>query len=78
MRSRHWVIWDLEGVVFVIGGAVLYEKLLPKCEELYLSYVFEEYQGDTFFPAFEDRFELEEVVASYPEFELRRYVRTQS
>jgi len=35
-------------------------------------------QGDAFFPAFEDLFELEEVVASYPEFELRRYVRIQS
>ncbi len=69
---------ELEGDVFVIGGAVLYKELLPECEEFYLSYVFEEYQGDAIFPAFEDQFKLEEVMASYPEFELRRYVRTQS
>jgi len=69
---------NLEGEVFVIGGAVLYEKLLPKCEELYLSYVFEEYQGDTFFPAFEDGFEMKKLLVSYPDFELRHYVRTQS
>jgi dihydrofolate reductase len=68
---------DVEGEVFLIGGAVLYEKLLPACEELYLSYVFEEYQGDTYFPSFEEWFELEEVVATYPEFELRRYIRNQ-
>jgi len=69
---------ELEEEVFVIGGAVIYEKLLPKCEELYLSYIFEEYQGDACFPAFEGQFELAEVVASYPEFELRRYVGKQS
>ena len=68
----------LEDGAFLIGGAVLYEKLLPKCDEFYLSYVFEEYHGDAFFPAFEDHFELKEVMASFPEFELRHYVRTQS
>jgi len=65
----------LQGDVFVIGGAVIFEELLPRCEEVYLSYVFEQYPGDTFFPAFEDQFEMAEVLASYPEFELRRYVR---
>ncbi|MCF6312502.1 MAG: dihydrofolate reductase [Verrucomicrobiales bacterium] len=69
---------DLRGEVFLLGGAMLYEKMLPQCEELYLSYVFEAYQGDAYFPAFEDRFDLAEVVASYPEFELRRYVRNLS
>ncbi|NOX99556.1 MAG: dihydrofolate reductase [Verrucomicrobia bacterium] len=68
----------LEEEAFLIGGAVLYEKLLPNCEEFYLSFIFEEYQGDAYFPAFEDQFELKEVLASYSEFELRRYVRTQS
>ncbi len=66
---------DLQGDVFLLGGAMLYEKLLPKCEELYLSYVFEEYQGDACFPAFEELFDLQEVMVSYPEFELRRYAR---
>jgi len=66
---------DLGGDVFVIGGAIIFEELLPRCEEVYLSYVFGQYQGDTYFPAFEDQFEMAEVLASYPEFELRRYVR---
>ncbi len=65
----------LKGEVFLLGGAMLYERLLPKCEELYLSYVFEAYKGDACFPAFEDSFDLQEVMAVYPEFELRRYVR---
>jgi len=29
---------DLKEEVFVIGGAVLYQELLPQCEQLYLSY----------------------------------------
>jgi len=65
----------LSGDVFLIGGAQLYEALLPECDELYLSYVYEAYEGDTTFPAFEDQFELAEVVEKFDAFELRRYVR---
>ncbi|MFK5924587.1 MAG: dihydrofolate reductase [Verrucomicrobiota bacterium] len=66
---------DLQGDVFLLGGAMLYQKMLAQCEQLYLSYVFAEYEGDAYFPDFEELFVLDEVMASYPEFELRRYVR---
>ena len=64
-----------EESVFVIGGAEIYRLLFPHCDEIYLSYVFEPHPGDTSLPGFEEDFELAEVMATYPEFEVRRYVR---
>jgi len=68
----------LGGDVFLIGGAQVYAALLPRCDEVYLSYIHEPYEGDTYFPPFEDQFELAEVVEKFDEFELRRYVRNWS
>ena len=59
----------------VIGGAEIYDLLLSRCDEIVLSLVRREYDGDTFFPAFEDQFHLEEIVESQEAFEARRYVR---
>jgi dihydrofolate reductase len=36
--------------VMVMGGASLYEQLLPKAERLYLTQVHAELEGDTWFP----------------------------
>lgn len=66
---------DFDGDVFVIGGGEIYAALLPSCDELLLSFVYEAYPGDTHFPKFEDEFELAEVVETFDAFELRRYVR---
>ena len=38
------------GEIFVIGGADLYETLLPVADALYLTIINREFQGDTFFP----------------------------
>ncbi len=35
---------------FVIGGAMIYKLLLPKCNKLYITEVEQEFEGDTFFP----------------------------
>lgn len=64
-----------EDQAWVIGGSEIYRLLIPRCEEIYLSYVFEDYEGDTFLPPFEEDFELAEVLAETAEFELRRYIR---
>jgi dihydrofolate reductase len=69
---------DLEGDVFLIGGAQIYAALLPRCDEVYLSYIYEAHEGDTYFPEFESDFQLAEVVEKYDAFELRRYVRNGS
>lgn len=61
--------------IFLIGGAQLYEALLPQCSELYLTLVKREVAGDAFFPAFEDEFELAEVLQESEDMEMRRYLR---
>lgn len=36
--------------VFIIGGGTIYEQALDKADELYLTLVHKEFDGDTFFP----------------------------
>ena len=66
---------DLSGDVFIIGGAQIYAALLDQLDEIIMTYVFDAYEGDTLLPEFEDGFEMREVLALTPEFEVRRYTR---
>jgi dihydrofolate reductase len=61
--------------IFVIGGAQVYADLLPQCDELFLTLVAGEHEGDAYFPPYEDLFELKEVLGSTDELEFRRYER---
>ena len=61
--------------LFVIGGAQLYQVLLPHCTEVLLTLVKREVDGDVFLPPFEEDFTFAEVVFEAPEMEVRRYVR---
>jgi dihydrofolate reductase len=44
---------SLADEVFVIGGATLYEALLPQADKLYLTLIHHDFAGDTFFPAWQ-------------------------
>ncbi len=72
---------DLEGIdmagqtVFLIGGAQLFETLLPQCDGLYLTWIEHPYEGDTRFPEFEDLFEAPEVIGLGEGMEFRWYAR---
>ena len=59
--------------IFICGGAQLYEQALPLCSDLYLTLVQRVVAGDTFFPPFEDRFELAEEVLACTEFKILHY-----
>jgi dihydrofolate reductase len=61
--------------IFICGGAQLYEQALPLCSDLYLTLVQRVVEGDTFFPPFEDQFELAEEVLDRPEFKILHYRR---
>jgi dihydrofolate reductase len=61
--------------VFICGGAQVYAQALPLCSDLYLTLVKREVDGDAFFPAFEDRFELVEEIRDTPEFKILHYRR---
>jgi dihydrofolate reductase len=59
--------------IFICGGAQVYAQALPLCSDLYLTLVKREVAGDTFFPAFEDRFEMAEELRDTPEFKILHY-----
>jgi len=59
--------------VFICGGAQIYAQALPHCSDLYLTLVKREVEGDTFFPPFEDRFELAEEIRDTPDFKIQHY-----
>ncbi len=59
--------------VFICGGAQVYEQALPLCSDLYLTLVKEVVEGDRFFPAFEDRFELAGELLDNPKFKILHY-----
>jgi dihydrofolate reductase len=59
--------------VFICGGGQIYAQALPLCSDLYLTLVKREVEGDAFFPAFEDRFELVEELRDTPDFKILHY-----
>lgn len=66
----------LEGPVFIIGGAEIYQLLLPRTHEILLTVLTNAVPGDTFFPAFEQDFAFEETLDQLPgKAEWRRYLR---
>jgi dihydrofolate reductase len=59
--------------IFICGGAQVYQAALPKCSDLYLTLVKRVVEGDVFFPAFEEQFELAEEVMDRQEFKVLHY-----
>ncbi|SFJ99020.1 dihydrofolate reductase [Halobacillus dabanensis] len=39
---------------FVIGGSVLFEKMLPYADRMYLTYIDASFEGDTYFPEYDE------------------------
>ena len=58
---------------FICGGAQIYEQALPRCSDLFLTLVKRTFDGDVFFPPFEDAFELVEEARDTPEFKILHY-----
>ena len=44
-----------EGENFVIGGEYIYSLLLPKADKVYMTRVGKAYDGDAFFPPFDEK-----------------------
>ena len=85
-RTQRWIpgvqtVTDLNEIdldhttrtVFICGGAQVYEQALPLCSDLYLTLVKRVVEGDTFFPRFEDRFEIQEELLDCPDFKITHY-----
>lgn len=69
--------------LWIVGGAQIYRETINEWDELYLTAIFSKFNGDTFFPEFEqdfnlvssdDRLSCEQI----PAYSFRRYVRKSS
>lgn len=61
-----------EEILYVAGGAAIYELMLPYASELIVSIIDGDYQGDRYFPQFKDQFILSEETIC-PTFRLQVY-----
>lgn len=66
-------IHDLPRPWWVCGGVDIYRQFLRRCEVLYLTRVHRLASGDAFFPPFEDKFELDQVIHENEDFRVERW-----
>jgi dihydrofolate reductase len=59
--------------IFICGGGQVYAEALPFCSDLYLTRVKRVVDGDTFFPPFEEQFELVAEIQDCEEFKIVHY-----
>ena len=66
---------ETDKTIWIAGGAEIYRQTLDDCGEIFLTRVHRHCEGDTFFPAFEDRFELAEIIERNDDYTIERWVR---
>ena len=66
---------DLQDTVWLCGGTHMYEQFLPLCSELFLTVIYNTYEGDAVFPKFEHLFKQQSVLKKTQDFEVQRWVR---
>lgn len=64
-----------EKTIWIAGGAEIYRQTFHLCDEIFLTRIHQTVEGDTFFPPFEDDFEIAETVRETPDFTIHRWVR---
>lgn len=55
---------NLPGHVFIFGGQTLFEAMIDKVDDMYITVIEDKFNGDTFFPPY--TFEEWDVVSSVP------------
>lgn len=66
------VVPDAEEIM-IIGGSAIYEMLLPQVNRMYLTYVDAGFEGDAWFPMFEENHWLEKDTVTRPADEKNLY-----
>jgi len=72
-------IEDLDAIntpkqIWICGGGEIYNQLLFKCSELYLSIIKQNVEGDTFFSPYEPHFLLKEIIEENEHYMIKHYV----
>jgi len=63
------------GFVFLCGGSEVYAQFLPDCDELLITHVKQQVDGDKRFPCFQHMFHATETLQSTDEYDIVRYAR---
>ena len=63
-----------DAVWWICGGAQIYEQMMAQTTFIYLTRVKREAEGDTFFPKFEDSFELNQIIHENEQFRVERWL----
>lgn len=75
LEEAYSIAEEIDDKVFIIGGASVYEQVLPEADRMILTEVKKEVDGDTFFPEF-DREEWDEKEREeHEEFDFVTYTR---
>ncbi len=75
-REEDHVVRDINDIpsdIIVAGGAKVYNQLLPYCDELFLTVIRGNYEGDTYMPMFEHLFQTYEIIERTEEYGILRY-----
>jgi len=76
IKSSLQELEDLETnkTIWIAGGAEIYSQAMDRCNEVMLTRVHRTVEGDTFFPTFEDSFELSETILETEDFTIERWI----
>jgi dihydrofolate reductase len=66
--------YETDRPIWIFGGAEIYAQAMDRTSELYLTLVKGTFEGDTFFPPFEDQFILAETLREEPTFKILKYL----
>jgi dihydrofolate reductase len=64
-----------DDIVYVIGGAEIYQEFFPQTQELLITHVHADHPGDTCFPEYAEHFPLTETVLEHEMFTVKRHER---
>jgi len=53
-KIKEWNEQHPEEELFVIGGSAIFEQILPIADRMYITFIDESFEGDTFFPEFNE------------------------
>ena len=65
---------ETDADIWIFGGAQIYAAAMDRVQELYLTVVKGTFEGDAFFPPFEDQFREPETIRETPEFRILKYI----
>ncbi len=75
IRSSDEVLNLPEEKLYICGGAEVYRHFFPLCDELLLTRVKGDYDGDTHLPAFEDTFTFDTMIEAGELYRIERHLK---